>query len=708
MSTFTEPSGLNRERLLHRIVNRIQQSLELREILNETVAEVQAFLSTDRVKIYRFFPDGSGEVIAESIQGDRLPSLLGQHFPPDHIPPHPRELFMKARQREIVDTLKQVGVSPSTEVGQTESPHEILPCPVDFCHADYLKAMGVNSSVAVPLLYQEKLWGLLVSHHAEPRTVNPQELEFLQMVADYVSVAIAQSILLTQAREQVQHHQFAQQLRTLNHTLEQRVEERAIALQHATEQQKALAQVIAKIRATLDLDLIFNTATHEMRQLLNSDRVAIFRFIVQSEFEKGEFVSESVLPDFPSLLQETVDEHCFKSQYAVRYQKGRIQAISDIHAAKLKDCYKQLLSRFGIRANLIVPVLQGEELWGLLCVHQCSAPRHWKPDEIEFAHQIATQLGIALQQAELLAQTQQQAEQLRQAFHKLQQAQTQLIHTEKMSSLGQLVAGVAHEINNPVNFIYGNLNHATEYTLDLLDILQLYQQYYPNPVEEIRDHAETIDLEFLSNDLPKILASMKTGADRIRQIVLSLRNFSRFDQTEMKAVDIHEGIDSTLMILQYRMKAKPEHAGIEIIKEYGELPPVECYAGQLNQVFMNVLSNAIDALEEIAGQTKTPLAIRIHTSLRQISSKLTHVVIQIADNGPGIPEEIRAHIFDPFFTTKPIGQGTGLGLSISNQIVTERHGGVFKCTSQPGQGTEFRIEIPLQQTAQLVQAGIAD
>ncbi|BDI20270.1 hypothetical protein ANSO36C_60720 [Nostoc cf. commune SO-36] len=283
------------------------------------------------------------------------------------------------------------------------------------------------------------------------------------------------------------------------------------------------------------------------------------------------------------------------------------------------------------------------------------------------------------------------------------QLASQLVHSEKMSSLGQLVAGVAHEINNPVNFISGNITYANQYIQDLLRLLQLYQQNYPNPVTEIQKETEAIDLDFLIADLPNLLTSMKVGAERITEIVLSLRNFSRLDEAEMKAVNIHEGINNTLMILEHRLKPKSNYQTIEIIKEYGDLPLVECYAGQLNQVFMNLLANAIDALEEAVengawgAKEKALLTpqIRIHTKL----TSENQVVICIGDNGIGIPEKLQKQLFEPFFTTKPVGKGTGLGLSISYQIITQKHQGTLQCISAPGQGTEFVIIIPLNQQA---------
>jgi two-component system, NtrC family, sensor kinase len=253
--------------------------------------------------------------------------------------------------------------------------------------------------------------------------------------------------------------------------------------------------------------------------------------------------------------------------------------------------------------------------------------------------------------------------------------------------MGQLIAGVAHEINNPVNFIHGNLNLASEYIQNLLYIINLYRQCYPNPLPEIQATVEESDLDFLIDDLPKMLASMKLGAKRIREIVLSLRNFSRLDEAGMNAVNIHDGIDSTLLILHNRLKGKAGQYKISVVKEYGNLPLVACYASQLNQVFMNILSNAIDALE---GQT-LPQVITIKTE----QTSATSVLISIADNGPGIPEDVQKHLFEPFFTTKSVGKGTGLGLSIAHHIVVEKHQGQLQCISQPNQGTQFLISIPI-------------
>jgi len=637
----------------------------------------------------------------------------------------------------------------------------------------------------------------------------------------------------------------AQALEQRNSELEASVQQRTLELQQLAEQQNALAEVIRKIRSSLDIETIFQLAATEVRQLLNADRVGVFCFYPNTGYDDGEFVSESVVAPYDSALKIRVHDHCFGDRFAAHYYEGKIQAVADIHNAGLSQCHIDVLSRFQIRANLIVPILKGESLWGLLCIHQCVAPREWQGTEIEFVSQIATQLGVALQQADLLERSRQQAlelatinsnleqeiivrrqaeqrlslfiqqtplaviewdtnfrvtrwnsaayqmfgytateamgrhpaqlvlpeevwesvdqnfttlltrhegshsttenltkdgrlivcewyntplidagevigiaslvlditervqaeaqlrqktEQLQNTLQELQQTQTHLIQSEKMSSLGQLVAGVAHEINNPVNFIYGNIAHVAEYTQDLFSLLELYQHHYPQAIAEIDAKIEDADLEFIGEDLPKLLTSMRVGAERIREIVLSLRNFSRLDQAEVKPVDIHEGLESTLMILQHRLKPTASRPGIEVMKEFGDLPKVECFAGQLNQVFMNLLANAIDALQEYQDlhgkEMPNQQPARITISTRALNAET--VQIRVRDNGPGIPEDVRDRLFDPFFTTKPSGKGTGLGLSISYQIV-EKHQGTLQCVPSADGGAEFVIEIPVKQ-----------
>ncbi len=910
-----DQKSLDQETLLHRMTNQIRQSLELSEILKVTVEEIRSFLGTDRVMIYRFDQDNSGEVIAESINGNRLPSLIGLHFPADDIPLSYRELLLNARIRSIVDVTRgMIGVSPldCSQTGKSLETREITYRAVDPCHIQYLRTMGVSSSLVVPILERNvreetatnRLWGLLVSHHSESHYVLEQDLQVVQLIADQVSIAIAQSNLLALERERaqreatinqvatllhelptihlqsafsetvtllngaggrlyispsadqgrevyyygiqpniteelqgclleehpmwckhfditvqnscrvngiwamtdiyqeaqlgklsfsffntkirgmlviplqyrqqffgyltifrreidteklwagnfdldqrqgrprqsfevwrqlkkgqadrwtsadielakalgnhfsmaIQQHILYHQVQGLNANLELQVQKRTMELQQSLEFAKVLGRVTEQMRSTLDLKTTLQIIVREVQSLLNNDRVLIYQLAPD---RSGEVIVEAVNGTWASALGIKASGECFPAQYNNFYLERKVCAVNNTAEVEISPCYREFLETLQVKAKLIVPIGIGSQLWGLLIAHECGYPRIWQNKELELLKQLADQAAIAIQQAELYQQScntaliaEDKARQLAQTLDDLRQTQAQLIQTEKMSGLGQLVAGVAHEINNPVNFIYGNIAHASNYIEDLLGLIELYQQHYPNPDSDISDLCDAIDLQFLIEDLPNILSSMKIGADRIRQLVLSLRNFSRLDQAEMKPVDIHEGIDSTLLILQHRLKNKAGTFPIQIIKEYGDLPLVECYAGQLNQVFMNVIGNGIDALEERDAQRSLE-EIKAHPSKITIRSAVVmgnngsggRVVIRIADNGKGMPESVQAKIFDPFFTTKPVGKGTGLGLSISYQIVVEKHGGVFKCTSQPDQGTEFLIEIPIR------------
>jgi signal transduction histidine kinase/tetratricopeptide (TPR) repeat protein len=408
------------------------------------------------------------------------------------------------------------------------------------------------------------------------------------------------------------------------------------------------------------------------------------------------------------------------------------------------------------KSLLSIPLLNQGKLIGIIYLENHLTTGAFTRDRIEMLKLLTTQAAISLENAILyknLAQAKESLEKynhtleekvqertqeinnknhsLQQAIQELQRTQTQLIQSEKMSSLGQMVAGIAHEINNPINFIHGNINHASEYVKHLLDLVAVYQQEYSHSSPLVEEKAEEIDIDFLAKDLPKILDSMKVGSLRIRNIVLGLRNFSRLDESEMKPVDVHEGIDNTLMILQHRIKQKSDFPEIEIIKEYGNLPEITCYPGQLNQVFMNILSNAIDALEEsfvtcterlalseversrsiahppllnykeqiaknidASGAFQKVVQIHIFTELTDSNT----AIIRIADNGYGMTKAVQQKIFDPFFTTKSVGSGTGLGLSISYQIIVDKHKGRLTCNSTLGKGTEFVIEIPMEQS----------
>ncbi|MGD1874117.1 MAG: response regulator [Mastigocoleus sp.] len=307
-------------------------------------------------------------------------------------------------------------------------------------------------------------------------------------------------------------------------------------------------------------------------------------------------------------------------------------------------------------------------------------------------------LELAQQKDMLEKRVQEHTEELSSALESLQKAQLQIVQNEKMATLGNLVAGVAHEVNNPIGFLTGSIENTREYVTDLLVHIECYQQHYPTPVDAVSKHAANIDLEYLTEDVPRLLDSMEVATERIIDISESLRTFSRADTTEKVACNIHEGIESTLLILKYRLKANDKRPEIEVIREYGNLPRVKCFLGQLNQVFMNIIANAIDALDTaIEGKTfvqltANPQKITIKT---ETSAENNVLLIRIKDNGLGIPENIKSHVFDNLFTTKAVNKGTGLGLAIARQIIEETHAGKISCNSQVGKGTEFIIEIPL-------------
>ncbi|NER25837.1 MAG: EAL domain-containing protein [Symploca sp. SIO1C2] len=458
-------------------------------------------------------------------------------------------------------------------------------------------------------------------------------------------------------------------------------------------------RLASQIRNSLDFNTILTTAINEIRQLFQIDCCQFFWYRHDVDLPKFESINQvcQIESTCSGCTQPQTSSITVLGEILLEKQLLRIDDLAT--DSTINPEIRDFLQSKGLKSLLAITIHPNSGQVGVIICEHNHTQHYWQEEEVQLLIDMAEQLAIAIDHAKLYeesstaaANANTQAQQMQQALQELQQTQTQLIQTEKMSSLGLLVAGVAHEINNPVNFISGNIKYAQEYTENLLNIVHLYQQHYPQPVAEIAKLSEAIELDFVQEDLPRLMASMAMGSNRIKLIVQSLRNFSRLDEAQMKAVNLHEGIDSTLLILQNRIKAKAEQSGIKIIKEYGDLPLVECYPGQLNQVFLNVICNAIDVLENYHTAPE-PGQITIRTE----ATPKNFVTVCIQDNGPGIKEEVKKRLFDPFFTTKPVGKGTGLGLSISYQIVVEKHQGKLDCISSPGNGTEFQIAIPVNQ-----------
>jgi two-component system, NtrC family, sensor kinase len=480
--------------------------------------------------------------------------------------------------------------------------------------------------------------------------------------------------------------------------------------QRQAQREQLINHITSQTRQSLKLEIILSEAIAQLLDALNLDRCLV-HLVRQSSR------SELILDAPPQLC--TANGHIAQ----------RRQTLFEVH----RDAYESSIDRFDtdgpitqwviqhrqpvmivdtaadlrigyqnleyqqnqVRSSLVVPVLSGRRLYAILYLNQCEHTRTWTKDDQKLAQAVADQLAISIQQAILYTQAQQQAldaaqksRQLENIILELQQTQAQLLQSEKMSSLGRVVAGFAHEINNPVGFIYGNLPYLENYLMDLSRLVETIEQSPMGQSPEVVQLLAEMDFEFVREDMPRILRSMRSGAERIRQVVLSLRNFSRLDESVRKPADVHIGIENTLLMLQSQLRDR----GITIRREYADLPMVDCYPGHLNQVFMNLLLNAIEALE--GSQQKNPLII-ISTNLIQ-DDRSKGVQVRISDNGPGITEADQRKIFDPFFTTKRIGEGMGLGLSVCYQTVINQHRGKLRLESKSGQGCTFTLELPTQ------------
>ncbi|TAD74979.1 MAG: GAF domain-containing protein [Oscillatoriales cyanobacterium] len=602
----------------------------------------------------------------------------------------------------------------------------------------YFQNTSIRGLMLVPLIYGRELLGCLSVFREEVTTdelwtgwhdPDTRQLMARQSFEVWRQITIGQAQAWTSAEIKlakalgerfstaVKQHWLYLEVSTLNTSLETQVQERTAELrlsnaelqassqrlQQAIDQQRALARLIASIRESLDIDMIFQTTVREVRQLLQADRVVVFGFSTVTtaelpDYGHGQIVAEDKLPNWLSLRDLIVDDPCFATHHVVKYQSGYIHTIADVtEELALDDCYREMLAAWQVKASLVLPIVLGKHLWGLMGIHQCSQSRQWQGAEVDFLRQVCAQLGVALKHAHLLQTTRSQANEIAQTLRELEQTQIHLVQREKMSLLGELVAGIAHELNNPIGFIYSNLGPITDYSTTLIELARLYADRASPKV--IETYLESTNIEFIANDFPRLIDSMYIGSNRIREIISALKGFSRVDRTSMSSLDLQESLESTLMILQHHIKSVGRHPEIRIVRDYAAISPVQCYSGQIHQVLMNLISNAIDALREQQdwqrGQSMPMSDGCITLRLRQLNPD--HVQVSIHDNGPGIDEAIKDRLFDPFFTTKPLGKGTGLGLSISRQIV-ERHQGSLTCISHPEAGTEFVLLLPTNPT----------
>ncbi|MBD0311404.1 MAG: GAF domain-containing protein [Microcoleus sp. T3-bin5] len=689
-------------------VSKIQSAKNLKELCQVTVEEVRQISGFDRVMVYQFDPEGNGAVIAED-KAETLSPFLGLNYPSSDIPKQARQLYALNWLRLIPDINYKPVPIVSEKNAVTTQPRDLsfsVLRSVSPIHIEYLQNMGVAASMSISLIKDKELWGLIACHNYTPKYLNYELRAACEFIGQVMSLEL-------QSKEGNEDYDYKLHLKSLQTKIFEDISTSENLSQVLVKCQHNLLEAVNAQGAAI----VFGDNCYRVGQTPEGESLKYLTQWVQEHLKQEIFYTDSLAKCYPEAEE-------FKDTAS-----GCLAiAISPTQKIYVLWFRPEVIKTVNWAGNPNKPLQTDEdgnyrlsprksfELWKEN-VRYKSLP--WKQCEIDAALELRkAMINIVLCQIDKLeklnraleesvAREREKTAHLKTAMSELKRAQTQLVQSERMSSLGQLVSAVAYEVTNPINFIHGNLIYANEYSQKMIDLLQLYEQHYPSASPEIQAQIEAVELEFIVEDLPKLLGSMKVGANRIREIVQSLRNFSRIDEADIKPVDIHDGLDSALLILSNRLKPKPDRPAIHLIKEYGSLPLVECYAVQINQVFMNVLTNAIDALEDAfvnnnlsshGGDKEEPVKCGQIRIVTEICPGEKAVAVRIEDNGWGMTQTVRQKIFEPFFTTKPVGKGAGIGLTISHEIVVEQHGGKLTCISAPGEGTELIIEIPLNQT----------
>jgi light-regulated signal transduction histidine kinase (bacteriophytochrome) len=689
-------------------VSKIQSAKNLKDLCQVTVEEVRQISGFDRVMVYQFDPEGNGAVIAED-KAEKLSPFLGLNYPSSDIPKQARQLYSLNWLRLIPDINYKPVPIVSGKNAVTTQPRDLsfsVLRSVSPIHIEYLQNMGVAASMSISLIKDKELWGLIACHNYTPKYLNYELRAACEFIGQVMSLEL-------QSKEGNEDYDYKLHLKSLQTKIFEDISTSENLSQVLVKCQHNLLEAVNAQGAAI----VFGDNCYRVGQTPQGESLKYLTQWVQKHLNQEIFYTDSLTKCYPEAEE-------FKDTAS-----GCLAiAISPTQKIYVLWFRPEVIKTVNWAGNPNKPLQTDEdgnyrlsprksfELWKEN-VRYKSLP--WKQCEIDAALELRkAMINIVLCQIDKLeklnraleesvAREREKTAHLKTAMSELKRAQTQLVQSERMSSLGQLVSAVAYEVTNPINFIHGNLSYANEYSQKMIDLLQLYEQHYPSPSPEIQAQIEAVELEFIVEDLPKLLGSMKVGANRIREIVQSLRNFSRIDEADIKPVDIHDGLDSALLILSNRLKPKPDRPAIHLIKEYGSLPLVECYPVQINQVFMNVLTNAIDALEDAfvnhnlsshGGDKEEPVKCGQIRIVTEICPGEKAVAVRIKDNGWGMTQTVRQKIFEPFFTTKPVGKGAGIGLTISHEIAVEQHGGKLTCISAPGEGTELIIEIPLNQT----------